>query len=103
MADDDIRSGPPQWLWIASAWLGFGLFDAVQTVAAMRSEGMQHDWPRLFLVTVLYWLPWALATPAILTLGRRFPPTKLRPLVTWVVHVGTAAALGLVFFAWTTL
>jgi signal transduction histidine kinase len=89
-------------LWIASIWLGFGLIDATQTVLVMRAEGMHHAWVSLFVTTVLSWLPWALATPFVLRLGRRFPPVKLRPLLTWSAHVGACAAIGLIFTAWTT-
>jgi two-component system, LytTR family, sensor kinase len=91
-----------QWLWIASIWLGFGLFDATQTVFVMRSERMHHAWVHLFITMVLTWLPWALATPLVLRLGRRFPPVKLRPLSTWLIHLAACAAIGLVFTAWTT-
>jgi two-component system LytT family sensor kinase len=51
---------------------------------------------------MLSWLPWALSTAFVLRLGRRFPPVKLRPLVTWVTHLGACAAIGLIFSAWTT-
>jgi len=88
--------------WIASVWLCLGLFDAMQTVLVMRSEGMHHDWPRLFVVTVVSWLPWALATAFILRLGQRFPPVKLRPYRTWLVHIAACTAIGLIFSAWTT-
>ena len=98
----DIRAKSQPWLWIASIWLGFGLIDASQTVFAMRSEGMHHAWVKLFVTTVISWLPWAMATPLVLHLGRRFPPLKLRPFLTWPVHAATCAAIGLIFAAWTT-
>ena len=46
-------------MWIASIWFGFGLVDAMQTVFVMRAEGMHHAWVRLFVTTMLSWLPWA--------------------------------------------
>ena len=64
-----------RWLWIAAVWSGVGLFDATQTVFVMRAEGMHHDWARLFVTLLLGWLPWALATPLVLNLGRRYSPT----------------------------
>ena len=94
------------WLWIASIWLAFGLFDATQTVFVMRSEGMHHAWARLFLTMTVAWMPWAIATPLVLRLGRRFPPLKLRPfstsLSTWLIHLAAALAVGLSFSAWMT-
>jgi hypothetical protein len=89
-----------QWIWIASIWLGFGLVDAMQTVFVMRGEGMHHAWVRLFWTCVVGWVPWALATPLVLWLGRRFPPVKLRPVGTWVVHLAACAGVGLIFAAW---
>lgn len=92
---------PPQWLWIAAIWSTVGLFDATQTVFSMRAEGMHHAWNWLFLTLFIQWLPWALATPFVLRLGRRFPPTQLRPLSTWLRHLAACLAVDLVFSAWS--
>jgi two-component sensor histidine kinase len=87
---------------VITFWLGLGIFDGAQTVLVMRSEGMHHDWVRLFLVTLVSWLPWAVATPVILLLGKRYPPRTLLP-TTWLVHVGACALTGLAFAGWHTL
>jgi hypothetical protein len=92
---------PRQWLWFASIWLGFGLIDATQTVLVMRAEGMHHAWAYLFITTVLSWLPWAVATPLVMRLGRRFPLVQLRPFTSWLIHAAACATVGLVFAAWT--
>jgi two-component system, LytTR family, sensor kinase len=94
------RSKPHRWIWIASVWFGFGLVDATQTVIVMRSMGMHHAWMKLFVITVISWLPWALATVFVMRLGSRFPPVKLRPLVTWPAHLFACASIGLIFAAW---
>jgi signal transduction histidine kinase len=91
----------PRWVWIASIWFVVGLFDATQNVFVMRAEGMQHAWVRLFFTLILAWLPWALATPAVIYLGRAYPPAQLRPFFRWLVHLATWALIGLVFAAWT--
>ncbi|MEI9977759.1 MAG: histidine kinase [Edaphobacter sp.] len=91
------------WLWIAAIWSGVGLFDATQTTFVMRSEGMHHAWARLFFTQYIEWLPWALATPFILRLGRRYPPVRLRPLTTWIRHIATCLAIGIAFAAWSTV
>jgi signal transduction histidine kinase len=64
---------------------------------------MHHAWLKLFGVTVVSWLPWALATPLVLRLGRRFPATGPRPYRTWLVHIVVCVAIGLAFAVWTTL
>src|SRR5579862_3291394 len=92
-----------RWLWIAAIWGGIGLFDASQTVFVMRAEGMHHYWTRLFFTIFLSWLPWMLATPIVLRLMRRYPPTQWRRFSTWGTHLAACAAIGVVFAAWLAL
>jgi two-component system LytT family sensor kinase len=96
-----IRSEPPRWFWIAAIWFGIGLFDATQTVFVMRAEGMHHAWAQLFVTLLLSWVPWALATPLVLRLGRRYPPEQWRRISTWGAHLLACAAAGLVYAGWT--
>jgi two-component system, LytTR family, sensor kinase len=91
-----------RWMWIALIWFGFGLVDALQTVFVMRAEGMHHAWRKLFFTCVVGWVPWALATPLVQLLGRRFPPVKLRPLSMWVPHLVAFPIIGLIFCVWTS-
>lgn len=64
---------PTRWFWIATIWSVCGLFDASQTVLIMHSEGRHHPWLPLFGTEPAGWLPWALATPLIVGLARRYP------------------------------
>jgi two-component system, LytTR family, sensor kinase len=89
-------SQSPSWFWIAAIWSGIGLFDAIQTVVVMRAEGMHHAWASLFVTVLLSWLPWALATPLVLRLGRQYPLVRLRNLSTWATHLGVWAGIGLI-------
>jgi two-component system LytT family sensor kinase len=93
---------PSSWISIASIWLVFGLIDATQTVFVMRGEGMHHAWVKLFCYCVVGWIPWALATPLVQFLGRRFPPIRLRPLSMWLPHLLACPTIGLVFCSWTS-
>jgi two-component system, LytTR family, sensor kinase len=98
----DMRPTPAhRWLWIASIWSGFGLIYATQTVFVMRSEGMHHAWTRLFVTSVLSFLPWGLATRFVMHLGTRFPPANLKSVNTWFVHLVSCAAIGLLSAAWS--
>jgi two-component system LytT family sensor kinase len=92
-----------QWLWIAAIWTGIGLIDASETVFPMRAQGMHHAWARLFVTLVLSWLPWALATPLVMGLGRRFPPFRASVLQALPVHLGAVAVIGLISSAWSAL
>jgi len=102
MENTALRSPSRLWIWIGSVWLGFGMLDASLTVFNMREQGMHHPWVKLFAVTVLFWLPWAIATLPVIGLGRRFPPLRLTPLSTWVVHLAACAIINLLFAAWIT-
>jgi uncharacterized membrane-anchored protein YhcB (DUF1043 family) len=97
------RSQSPRWFWIAAIWAGVGLFDATQTVFVMRAEGMHHNWPQLFVTLLFSWLPWALATPLVLRLGRQYPAAQWRRFSTWGVHLAACATIGLVYAAWLAL
>jgi two-component system LytT family sensor kinase len=97
------RPEPPRWFWIAAFWSGVGLFDATQNVFVMRAEGMHHAWTQLYITLFLSWLPWALATPFALRLGRRYPPAQWRSSSTWGAHLSACAVIGVVSAGWITV
>jgi hypothetical protein len=94
-----------RWPRIAAIWIGIGLFDATQTVVSMRSVGMHHAWVALFAFLSLSWLPWALATPAILHVGARHPfAWKLRSaLRALAAHAIVWIAVTLAADLWTAV
>jgi two-component system, LytTR family, sensor kinase len=88
------------WFWIAGPWAALGILDATQNVFAMHHEGMHHSWVRMFFALALAWLPWALATPIVIHLGRRYPLVgKPMPVL---IHLGAILAIDLVAAAWAT-
>jgi hypothetical protein len=87
MPPDDRFLPALRWRAIAAIWGGIGLFDATQTVVSMKAMGMHHAWVRLFVFQLLSWLPWALATPAVMRLSVR-APLRLH----WTRGHGSAAA-----------
>ncbi|HVI06792.1 MAG TPA: histidine kinase [Candidatus Binatia bacterium] len=95
------RSQFRRWLWVAAIWTGVALFDATQTVFVMRAQGMHHYWGYLFLTLVLFWLPWALATPFLAALGRKYPPTQWKLWRMWVSHIAAFLAIGVISAAWS--
>ncbi len=90
------------WFWIAGLWLGIATWDATQMVFAMRHEGMNHSWGRLFFALALAWLPWALATPIVVQLGRRYPP-GWKSISTWLIHISAIVTICAVASAWATM
>jgi two-component system, LytTR family, sensor kinase len=93
----------PRWFWIFAIWFGIGLFDASQTVFVMRAEDMHHYWTRLFFTQLLAWLPWMLATPFVLRLTRNYPLAQWRRPSTWIVHLVTCGAVGLIYAVWIAM
>ena len=100
MAAPRTLAESPRWFWIAAIWFSVGLFEATQTVVVMHAEGMHHAWVRLFVTVLLSWLPWALATPLVMHLGRRYPAAQWRRFSTWGAHLPACGAIGLVCAAW---
>jgi two-component system, LytTR family, sensor kinase len=99
-SDSERQSVRQSWKWIGLLWIGFGLVNATQIVAGMRAVGMQHAWSRLFFTVFASWIVWALATPLVLRLGRRFPPTQWRSARMWTIHFTTCVAIGTMYSLW---
>jgi two-component system LytT family sensor kinase len=116
MADDEIlgvellamtgtHSGARSigWRWIAAMWFAGGLFEASQAVLIMRfAEGRHYAWLPLFVTELAAWLPWALATPWIISLARRYPIIRGTSVRTIAVHLAACVTVGVVAEAWST-
>ena len=61
---------------------------------------MHHAWNRLFITLLLSWLPWALATPLVLRLSRRYPPIQWRRPSAWAAHISACTTIGLIDAGW---
>jgi two-component system, LytTR family, sensor kinase len=96
------RPNSNNWFWIASLWAGLAILDATQNIFAMRHAGMHHVWMKLFLVLTFNWLPWALVTPLVILLGRRYPPAWKSPW-TWLLHLCVIVAIDVVAAAWASV
>jgi len=103
MNEAPINARPTRWPLIAAIWLGVGLIDACQTVFPMRSQGMHHNWVRLFVILVVDWLPWALTTPLVIAAGHRYPLFRAPSLTTISMHVGLMAVISALTAAWSAL
>jgi sensor histidine kinase YesM len=92
-----------RWPWIAALWCAGGLFDASQTVMVMHAEGRHAAWLPLFATELAIWLPWALATPFVIGLARRYPINRSVSVRSAAVHVMVLIALSVVAEAWSAL
>ena len=93
-------SGAGNWVWVLVICGVLGVFEATQMVLVMRSEGMHHAWPRLFLTVLLWWVPLAVWGYWILRLGREYPLFQGSSVRGWSRHVGLALAVWLTTAAW---
>jgi len=103
MAENVADTHATRWSWIAALWCAGGLFDATQTVLVMHAEGKHHAWPPLFATELATWLPWALATPLIIDLARRYPIHRSVRARSAAVHLAAFTALSVVSEAWSAL
>jgi two-component system, LytTR family, sensor kinase len=92
-----------RWRWIAAIWAVVGLFDASQNVLIMRAEGRHGAWWPLFVTELAIWLPWALATPFIISLARRHAMIRGATAATIAIHVAVFSVLSIVTEAWSAV
>ena len=93
-----------RWRSIAAMWCAGGLLEASQAVLIMRfGEGRRHAWLPLFATALATWLPWALATPWIISLARRYPIIRGTTVRTVAVHLAAFATISAVAEAWSAL
>jgi signal transduction histidine kinase len=90
------------WPWIAALWCVGGIFEATQSVLILRfAENKHHAWQPLFATELATWLPWALATPWVISLARRYPIIRRTTLRTVAVHLAAFATISAVAEAWS--
>jgi len=92
-----------RWRWIAAIWFAGALFDASQAVLIMHAEGRHHAWLPLFGVELVSWLPWALATPLLVGLARRYPIVRGVSVRTITVHLVAFAVVSAIAESWSTV
>ncbi len=89
--------------WIALVWLVIGVITATQVVVAMRALGMHHHWVALFFTTAAAWIVWAVVTPLILYLSRRYPLARGGGWRNLLVHLAAALGISVARIAWSAL
>jgi signal transduction histidine kinase len=94
---------PISWRWIVAIWSTAAVFDACQTVLIMHAEGRHRPWLPLFGIELVSWLPWALATPLVIHLARRYPIVRGFSLRTVGVHLAASALISAAYETWYTL
>jgi two-component system, LytTR family, sensor kinase len=100
-ASEGIPSG--DWTWIAAIWCAAALFNASQTLLTMHAIGAGKAWLRPFLIVFISWLPWALATPFVIELARRWPIVRGKIFKAMSLHLAAFAAISVTAEGWSAL
>ena len=90
-----------RWAWIAAVWCAGALFEASQTMLVMHALGGRKPWLPPFAISFASWLPWALATPLVIGLARRWPVVQGAILKSATVHLAAFAAISTTAEAWS--
>jgi two-component system, LytTR family, sensor kinase len=102
MSGSQTRVGSARWTWVAGFWAAGALFDAVQSVLFMRSMGRERAWV-IFGTELVSWVPWALLTPWIMSLARRYQIIRSVTIRSSVIHLTAFAAISLAAEVWFAL
>jgi two-component system LytT family sensor kinase len=104
--NESIRGAEPfrrstMWVVIFGVWTVLGLLYTSQLYLGLRSEGMSHSFWRLLVWQLVgCWLPWAVVTPPILWLGRRFPLEKSVWARSLFIHLPVCVVIAALHTAW---
>jgi len=83
------------WLAVWIGWTALALFFAASTSLTYRSTGRPANWRLTITRALAEWWMWALLTPAVFWLARRFPLHGSRTIRNAAVHVAAGTALAI--------
>lgn len=92
-----------RWTWIAAIWCAGALFDASQTILVMHALVGRRSWLSPFAIAFASWLPWALATPFIVGLARRYPIVQGAVLKRAGAHLAAFVVISAVAESWAAM
>ena len=77
-----------------AVWIPYGLLYTLQQIVILHARGGPAvPLPRLLGQQAAFYVPWALATPAVIHLGERFPIRRSRWLSPLAVHLAAIVVL----------
>lgn len=84
---------------VSAVWTLVALFSALRISLETTYSGQPTDWPGALLRGLAHAFPWALSTPLVLALTRRFPLGRRKLFRNATVHVGAGILFSVVNFA----
>jgi two-component system, LytTR family, sensor kinase len=103
MTDGPDPARSTRWLWIATIWSAGGLVSAVHSLLRMQADRGPLPWLPIFGTSLASWLPWALATPFVIGLARKYPIGHGLKVGAVAIHMAAFAAITAVSEAWYTV
>src|SRR3981081_1018547 len=100
MTDARADARSTGWTWLAAIWSAGGVVDESQTPPHTPPVGVGRAWLRSFLIVFVSWLPWALATPFVTELARRWPIVRGEIFKAMSLHLAAFAAISVTARAW---
>jgi two-component system LytT family sensor kinase len=97
------------WVAVWCGWTALALFFAISASLTYRSTGRPANWALSIRRSLLEWWLWALLTPIVVWLARRYPLDRRWPWRQVLIHASAGAVLAVVkaaaeraIFAWWT-
>jgi two-component system, LytTR family, sensor kinase len=84
------------WLAVWTGWTALALFFAASTSLTYRSTGRPANWALTIERALSEWWLWALLTPLVVSLARRFPLHGARRIRNAIVHVVAGVVIAVV-------
>ena len=104
-----MKRGLRRWGAVWLAWTALALFFAVSASLTYRSTGRPGNWTLSIERSLIEWWLWALLTPLVAWLARRFPLDRARTWRNTSVHIGAGFVIAFfkvsaerAAFAWLT-
>ena len=97
------------WLAVWGGWTAIALFFAISASLTYRSTGRPANWSLSIGRSLIEWWLWAVLTPLIVWLARRYPLDRPWPWRNGLVHAAAGSVLTVIkamadraLFAWLT-
>ena len=90
-----------RWVWflILAFWMLIAVLYTSQNLLSKIVQGGEIDWARLLVWSLTRWVIWAVLTPIVFTMARRFPLERTQFSRGILTHLGVGTSISLVHLA----
>jgi two-component system, LytTR family, sensor kinase len=83
---------PARWILNIGLWTMIAFLQSYQSYTSILAEGAKSDFTQVLLLQLSTWLPWAILTPALFSLSRRYPLERMSSTRSLVLYPAVALA-----------